>query len=113
MYEIDVYADTSSLFKTLLPCSEFRSFHSGSSDPRNRVLRIRSQDDVTSLNDFDFDTPSQDSGLANLNRMIYDVHPDALGLVTSAIIGDCGKYELHMKSMSLPHELEASPTSRS
>ena len=80
MYKIDVYADTSSLFKTLLPCSEYRSFHSGNSDPRNRVLRIRSQDDVTSLNDFAFDTPSQDSGLANLNRMIYDVHPDVLGL---------------------------------
>ena len=96
MYKIDVYANTSSLFNTLLPCSEYRSFQSGSSDPRNRVLRIRSQDDVTSLNDFDFDTPSQDSGLANLNQMIYDVHPDALGLVPlEQVLQDrppCGGY---------------------
>ena len=69
-----MHVNTSCLFKTLLSCSRCQSFGSKNSDPRIRVLRIRSPDDVTSLNDFDFDTPSQDSGLANFDQMIFDDH---------------------------------------
>ena len=42
--------------RTLPSCSRCQRFSSENSVPPDRILRIRSPDDVTSLNDFDFDS---------------------------------------------------------